>query len=230
MAGNKRAAVSSPSITPPGAGTTQQHSSTDDPPNEYNTEWKPARLEDKYGVPPRKKSISTNHTSNLKDEDQSGKLINLLNPGIYEDLLSEPSPPKPGDWLPYEFDEEHEATVMVLCQLNGLKLEEALRQKILRCKQQDRSQAHPKWNPFRLEVHKDEVLADIINCKGKKALTFQLNDYFLDTGDLLFDTYDAPTYTLLCYVGPKMVVTQVAKAKKKTVKKVAKKPAAKKKK
>ena len=217
MAGNKRAAASSPAITPPGLGNPCFLTQPDAALENCDTELRPAPLADKFEVPPKKKSSAnpTNPTvaSTQLEEDSVDEGINLLDPGIYEDLISEPHPPTPGEWWPYDFDDEDEGTLNILYQLNGLKLEEVLRQKTVRCKQHDRSQAHPKWGPFHLIWADNQAEVNIVNKKGKKALTFTFDDYLIRTGDLVFDTADDSTYTLLCYAGPKLVTSQVHEAK-----------------
>ena len=76
--------------------------------------------------------------------------ITFLYPNIYESFLQEPPPHTPGQYLPYNFDDDGSFTRQNLIWFNGLKLEDDLRQKTLKCKQQDRSQVHPKWGPFLL--------------------------------------------------------------------------------
>ena len=126
--------------------------------------------------------------------------------------FEKPSSPTPVQYLPFDFDDKDDHTQQTLHWLNGLKLKEALRQKTVKCKQQDRSQAHPKWGPFHLLPARTPDDVDIFNSKGKKAPTFKLADYQSSTGDLVFDTEDIRTYTLLCYVGHKMLVLQIAEA------------------
>ena len=96
------------------------------------------------------------------------KVINLLDRVIYESLLSEPSPPTPGDCLLHEFYDEDDDTLNILYQINGLKLEEALRQKTVLCKQQNHSQAHPKWGPFRLICSDNQADVNSINKKERR--------------------------------------------------------------
>jgi hypothetical protein len=42
---------------------------------------------------------------------------------------------------------------------------------------------------------------------------FDPEEYLLETGALTFDTSDASTYMLLCYAGPRLITSQVDKAK-----------------
>lgn len=111
------------------------------------------------------------------------KAIDLTDQKVFEDLISEPKPPTPGECLPYTFDDDDVYTKQNIYTVNGLKLEECMRQKALRCKQQDRSQAHPKWSPFWLQPIQNSSEIEIVNSKGKKALTLP-EDFSLDTGDL----------------------------------------------
>jgi hypothetical protein len=112
MAGNKRAAVSSPAITPPGPSMSQTPPSTTDEGDICEEELKPARLEDKFGVPLKKRSTQSSFNSPAPQHDNSSDdRINFLDPKIYEKLMSEPKPLTPGQWLPYEFNEEDDITM-----------------------------------------------------------------------------------------------------------------------
>ncbi|KAL3780888.1 hypothetical protein HJC23_009934 [Cyclotella cryptica] len=208
MAGSKRAAVN----------FACHHSSwhADD----CNTELKPARLEDKFEAPPKKKASSSTdaflvlqHPNDMLDDLDDA--IDLTDKKVYEELLSEPKPPSSGECLAYTFDNEDDFTKQHIYTLNGLKLEELMRQKTLRCKQQDRSQAHPKWGPFRLQNMDNSGDMEIVNSKGKKALYFKPEDFSISTGELSFQVDDTVTYTLLCYVGPKAIALQVSTARRK---------------
>jgi len=75
-------------------------------------------------------------------------------------------------------------------------------------------QAHPKRGPFRLQSVKNSSEVEIVNSKGKKALAFKPEQFSLETGELIFNMDDISTYTLLCYVGPKAFVLQVATARR----------------
>ena len=89
-----------------------------------------------------------------------------------------------------------------------------MRHKVLRCKQQDRSHAHPKWSPFRLQPIQNSSEIEVLNNKGKKAFTFKPDKFSLDTGDLTFELQDFSTYALLCYIGPKAITLQIATARR----------------
>ncbi|KAL3803357.1 hypothetical protein HJC23_009321 [Cyclotella cryptica] len=52
-------------------------------------------------------------------------------------------------------------------------------------------------------------VVEIVNNKGKKALSFLAADYLIDTGDFTFDISEVTTYRLLCYAGPRLVVSQI---------------------
>ena len=117
---------------------------------------------------------------------------------VYDALMNDLDPPQPGEYLAYDFNEDDTFTLTNICHLNGLKLEEILRLKVLKCKQQDRSNAHPKWGPFCLApVDSSTETYQIMNGKGKKALTFHPAEFSLDTEGIPFDTSDTYTYTLL---------------------------------
>jgi hypothetical protein len=123
-----------------------------------------------------------------------------------------------GEVLPYEFDDEDKTTVMTLVQINGLQVEDALRQKVVKCKLQDRSQAHPKWGPFKLSSA-DSPLGHIAvtNAKGKRAHSFLKKEFLISHPTLSFALEDSVTYTLLCYSGPLMIATQIEAAKRSKV-------------
>ena len=211
MAGNKSAAASSPAITPPGQGIARSLAPNNSAVEECETELKPSRLSDKFGAPPKKKTSSSIAPSGSTN---SNELIDWMDPLKFAELVSDPSPPTTGEVLPYEFDDEDEYTKTNIYKLNGLKLEECMRRKVDKCKQQDRSQAHPKWGPFRLQATQNPSEMEIINHKGKKALYFKVEELSLGAGDLIFDSNDLPTYTLLCYAGPKTIMLQIAIARR----------------
>ena len=188
--------------------------------DECETALKPARLADKFDVPPKKKASYSTSTflvleqpnDMLYDPDEA---IDLTDQKVYKELLSDPKPPSPGECLAYTFDNEDAFTREHIYTLNGLKLEALMRQKTLRCKQQDRSQAHPKWGPFRLQNMENSADMEVVNSKGKKALYFKPDDFSISTGELSFQLDDTATYILLCYVGPKAIALQVATAQRK---------------
>ena len=209
VAGYKRAAVNSPAITPP--GTKRTDPVVLDGSDALDTELKPSRLEEKFGKPPKKKSSSTTDVQGQEGEDEGGE-INLLDQQEYEALIQEPPPPTPAQYLQYDFDETDEFTSQNMAKYNGCKLEDDMRAKTLKCKQQDRSQAHPKWGPFRLSPSPLPEVVEIINSKGKKAFSFLAAEYLLGTGEFSFDTEEFSTYRLLCYAGPKLVLSQLHRA------------------
>lgn len=159
-----------------------------------------------------KKKVSSNPPPPSKRQEHLH--IDLLDPQAYKELMEDDPPPTQGEILPYNFDDEDEPTTTILLTINGFKLEEALRQKALKCKLQDRSQAHPKWGPFKIatvDSPADGIV--VINAKGKKAFQFPRDDYLLHTPGLSFSTEDPTTYTLLCYLGPLMVTGVISEAK-----------------
>lgn len=139
LAGNKRAAVNSPAITPPGQGTSHSIAPVDTEAEICDTELKPARLADKFDVPPKKKTTCSNtHPLDqlypVVNIDDPEEFIDISNQQVFDDLVSDPKPPTPGECLAYNFDDDDAYTKETIYTLNGLKLD----------KQQDRSQAHPK--------------------------------------------------------------------------------------
>lgn len=88
-------------------------------------------------------------------------------------------------------------------------MEEALRQKVLRCKQKERSQSHPKWGPFKLKPSSSADEIEVLNSRGKKALVIAKKAYELNTEEYQFDKTDTYTYTHLCYAGPRLLVSQL---------------------
>jgi hypothetical protein len=194
IAGQKRAAEASPKLTP------DNHPLVDTGNNmvmeECDEELVPARLEDKFAQHPGCSATKP-----------------WLDPEAYSALLREPDPPQPGDWLPYDFDEGDEYTASNMREINGLKLEEELRSRVQKCKQQERSQSHPKWGPFRLAASTSQPSEfEVINSKGNKVLSLRRADYSLHTGEVEFDVGDSLTYTILCYAGPKLVLDQISPA------------------
>jgi hypothetical protein len=131
IAGNKRAAVSSPAITPPGQGTTHPLAPLDTETEDFDTELKPARLADTFEVPPKKNTTSLNsqplkqlyHVDHIEDSEEC---IDLLNQQVFDELVSEPKPPTPGEFLAYNFDDDDAYTKATIYTLNGLKLEEGM--------------------------------------------------------------------------------------------------------
>ena len=152
-------------------------------------------------MPPKKKPSSTSGVQVQEGVDDGGE-INLLDQQEYEALIKEPPPPTPAQYLQYDFDETDEFTAQNMTKYNGCKLEEDLRSKTLKCRQQDRSQAHPKWGPFHLSPSSLPSVVEIINSKGKKAFSFLAAEYLIDTGAFNFSTDEFSTYRLLCYEGP----------------------------
>jgi hypothetical protein len=128
-------------------------------------------------------------------------------------LAQDEPPPTPGEVLPYDFDPYDDTTTRNVSQVNGLKIEEALRQRVLQCKHQERSQAQTKWGPFHVQLNASGDKLEITNSKGKKALTLKQTEYQLNTGEYEFNTQDLSMYMLLCYTGPKLIVSQVKQAR-----------------
>jgi hypothetical protein len=60
----------------------------------------------------------------------------------------------------------------------------------------------------------DHSEVEVLNAKGKKALTIPFDEYLLDTGDLLLDTNNPHTYSLLCYAGPILITSKIEEAQK----------------
>jgi hypothetical protein len=129
---------------------------------------------------------------------QDGEKLDWLNPKIYADLLADVTPPTPGEAIAYEFDDEDAVTTTTLLQINGIQVEEALRQKVLKCKQQDRSQAHPKWGPFRLSPADTPVgHIAVINSKGKRAHSFPKKELLIKHPTFSFKLDDSNIHTLV---------------------------------
>lgn len=124
IAGNKRTAVNSPVLTPPGTKHTDPVYVEDNGP--LDTELKPSCLEDKFGMHPKKKSSSTSAEPQTNQVDEEGAEINLLDQQAYEELLQDLPPPTTTQYLSYDFDESYEFTLLNLVKYNGCKLEEEL--------------------------------------------------------------------------------------------------------
>jgi hypothetical protein len=125
VAGNKRAAVNSPIITPP--GTKHTDPVVPDDSTAFDTQLKPSRLEDKFGKPPKKKPSSTSNDIQILDGKEDGGGINLLDQQAYEALIQDPPPPTPAQYLQYDFDEADKFTLQNLVKYNSCTLEEELR-------------------------------------------------------------------------------------------------------
>ena len=131
--GIKRAAISSPVISPPCENLNLTATTTASSVHqESGTKMQPLRLVDKFPAPHKKRMAShTTHESSTQHEN----LIDGMDPTIIADILRDLDPPTPGEVLPYDFDEDNVYTAKSIKELNGLKLEEALRCKATKCKQ-----------------------------------------------------------------------------------------------
>ena len=105
--GNKRAAVSSPVISPPLPNTTNDSKLTPSEDSEEMT-LQPSRLADKFDMPPKKKASSAPFFTNTDSTDTS---FNWLDPKVYADLIADIPSPTPGEVMPYDFDDDDEGTV-----------------------------------------------------------------------------------------------------------------------